>query len=258
MSLLDDYSELESRLDQNVLKAYFENIPKQDIPAYWQAWYDILYSKFSQFNNAEKQICLQLLAEIFPKYNIWDPGLAYHKREDIIVMRKEQGVFGEYIQNQELRESTSDVYDLVGVSDLPFQDGVKKRIERCINEYIEYFMFKDTDAIDEEITDILNTLHKLDPYQSTISRVTIEKIDIDSIIYQILLPYTNSHNQAQLRIGLFRNDYYIMYDSEYIDNDNSKRDCKYVIETKYDEILNFLTQLLDMRIKENNSLFISA
>ena len=257
MSLLDDYSELESRLDQSALKAYFENIPKQDIPAYWQAWYDILYSKYSQFNNVEKQICLKLLAEIFPKYNMWDPGLVYHKEKDII-MQKEQGVFGEYIQNQELQEPTSDVYDLVGVSDLPFQDGAKRYIEGCINEYIEYFMFKDTDVLDEEITEVLNTLHKLDPYQSTISRFTIEKIDMDRIIYQILLPYTNSHNRTQLHIGLFHNDYYIIHDSEYIDKDNSKRDCKCVIKTKYDEILNFLTQLLDMRIKENNSLFIGA
>ena len=42
MSLLDDLNVLETNLDIGSIQDYLDNLPKYDIPAYWQAWYDII------------------------------------------------------------------------------------------------------------------------------------------------------------------------------------------------------------------------
>lgn len=256
MSLLDDLNILETNLDIGSIQEYLDNLPKHDIPAYWQAWYDLIYSKFTQFSNKEKQICLQLLSDTYPKYNLWDPGIVYHKEKDKFIP-KCQWADGILMPNSELMTTkpSDNIYELVGISDIPFTSGASKHIKKCIEDYIEYFMFKDTEVLTDEITEILSTLHKLDPHQSTIGNISIEKIDIDNIINQILFPYTNQEIRNKISTGLFHNNYYILVDQNFI------KVVQDVIEetiplknigTKYDEISYLLNRLLDIKIKEEN------
>lgn len=246
MSLLDDLNILETNLDIGSIQDYLDNLPKHDIPAYWQAWYDIIYSKFIQFSNKEKQICLQLLSDTYPKYNLWDPGIVYHKEEDKFIP-KDQWMDGILMPNPELMSTkpSDNICELIGISDNTVSS---KHIKKCIEGYIEYFMFKDTDVLTEEITEILSTLHKLDPHQSTIGNISIEKINIDNIINQILFPYTNQEIRDKICMGLFHNNYHILVDQEFISGTTPLK----IIETKYDEISYLLNRLLDIKIKEEN------
>lgn len=252
MSLLDDLNILETNLDIGSIQDYLDNLQKHDMPAYWQAWYDIIYSKFAQFSNKEKQICLQLLLDTYPKYNLWDPGVVYHKEKDKFIP-KEQWVDGILVPNPELMTTkpSDEIYELIGISDIPFTLGSTSKynpVKKGIEDYIEYLIFKDADVLTEEITEILSTLHKLDPHQSTIGNISVEKKDIDDIIDQFLFPYINQKIQYQIRIGLFHNNYYILVNQEFINGTTPLK----IIETKYDEISYLLNRLLDIKIKEEN------
>lgn len=255
MSLLDDLNTLETNLDIGSIQDYLDNLPKHDIPAYWQAWYDIIYSKFTQFSNKEKQICLQLLLDTYPKYNLWDPGIVYHKEKNKFIS-KGTWVDGILLPSSELMTTkpSDEIYELVGIADVPFTPGASKHVKQCIEDYIEYFMFKDTDALTEEMTEILSTLHKLYPHQSTISNVFIEK-NVDEMINRFLFPYMNQEIRDHIHIGLFRNNYHILIDQDFImvdqDDINGSIPLK-SIETKYDEISYLLNRLLDIKMKEEN------
>lgn len=259
MSLLDDLNVLETNLDIGSIQDYLDNLPKHDIPAYWQAWYDIIYSKFTQFSNKEKQICLQLLLDVYPKYNLWDPGVVYHKEKEKFIP-KHQWVDGVLAPNPELMTTkpSDEIYELIGISGMPFAPGASKHIKKCIEDYIEYFMFKDTDALTEEITEILSTLHKLDPHQSTISDISIEKNDVNEMINRFLFPYMNQEIRNHIQTGLFHNNYYILVDQDFImvDQDVVEGSMSPIplksIETKYNEISHLLNRLLDIKIKEEN------
>ena len=259
MSLLDDLNILETNLDIGSIQDYLDNLPKHDMPAYWQAWYDLIYSKFLQFSNKEKHICLQLLLDTYPKYNLWDPGAVYHKEKDKFIP-KERWVCGELLPNPELMTTkpSDNIYELIGISGMPFAPGASKHIRKCIEDYIECFMFKDTDVLTEEITEILSTLHKLDPHQSTISDISIEKNDVNDMINRFLFPYMNQEIRNHIHTGLFHNNYYILVDQDFImvDQDVIEGPMPPLplrsIETKYDEISHLLNRLLDIKIKEEN------
>ena len=261
MSLLDDLNILETNLDIGSIQDYLDNLPKHDMPAYWQAWYDLIYSKFTRFSSKEKQICLQLLLDTYPKHNLWDPGIVYHKEKDKFIP-KNKWVDGILTTNPELiaTKPSDNIYELIGVSDIPLAPGASKHIKKCIEDYIEYFMFKDTDVLTEEIAEILSTLHKLDPHQSTISDISIEKNDVNDMINHFLFPYMNQEIMDQIHTGLFHNDYHILIDQgedDFIVIDHKQDVIEGTIplksiETKYDEISYLLNRLLDIKIKEEN------
>lgn len=251
MSLLDDLNILETNLDIGSIQNYLDNLPKHDIPAYWQAWYDLIYSKFTQFSNKEKQICLQLLLDTYPKYNLWDPCVVYHKEKDKFIP-KGQWIDGMLIPSSELMitKPSDEIYELIGISDIPITLGQAQYnpVKICIESYINYFMFKDTDVLTEEITEVLNTLHKLDPRPSSMSNIYVEKNDADDIIDQILFSYMNQEIRDHICAGLFHNNYYILADQGFISEVTPLKS----IETKYDEISYLLNRLLDIKIKEEN------
>ena len=256
MSLLDDLNILETNLDIGSIRDHLDNLPKYDIPAYWQAWYDIIYSKFTQFSNKEKQICLQLLLDTYPRYNLWDPGVVYHKGKDKFIP-KGQWIDGMLIPSSELMTTkpSDEIYELIGISDMPLASVAFKHIQKGIEDYIEYFMFKDTDVLTEEITEILSTLHKLDPHQSTISNISVEKNDVNDMTNRFLFPYMNQEIRDHIHTGLFRNNYHILVDQDFIivDQDDIKGPIPLKsIETKYNEISYLLNRLLDIKIKEEN------
>lgn len=251
MSLLDDLNILETNLDIGSIQDYLDNLQKRDMPAYWQAWYDLIYSKFAQFSNKEKRICLQLLLDTYPKYNLWDPGVVYHKEKDKFIP-KGQWIDGMLMPSSELMTTkpSDEIYELIGISDIPFTPSATlySPIKICIENHIEYFMFKDTDVLTEDITEILSTLHKLDPHQSTTGNIYVEKNDADDIIDEILFPYMMQEIKDRICGGLFRNNYYILVDQEFISGATPLKS----IETKYDEISYLLNRLLDIKIKEEN------
>ena len=148
---------------------------------------------------------------------------------------------------------SDEIYELIGISDLPFAPGASKHIKKCIDDYIEYFMFKDTDVLTEEITEILSTLHKLDPHPSTTGNILVEKNDVNDMINRFLFPYMNQEIRNHIHIGLFHNNYHILIDQDFIMVDHIEGVIPLkIIETKYDEISYLLNRLLDIKIKEEN------
>lgn len=79
MSLLDGYNELDEMSGMDTARHFLlNNIEEQDIPAFFQAWYDVFMENFKDLPNDQKITYLNTMKEYLPKYrmghNIYQVG----------------------------------------------------------------------------------------------------------------------------------------------------------------------------------------
>lgn len=261
MSLLDDFQTLDNNVGKESFIYYIENLSNIDTPAYWQAWYDILKEDFLQFSLDKRIQCLKVLREYFPKYNIWNthiivedgPTPKYNICETLInVDVGKDGPKPKYLLDDDYLASSKEKYEgsrkiLVGMSDTPNKNTqAYHNICSSIQKWIDYFTFHNADVFSEELSDVFSVLNKLDRHKqdsyTLIENLLIESISPKQIIREVLTPYLNILCIPWLLHGMFRDNYYLISDTEYI---NDLKFQHIVVETKYNEIKQYLERLID-------------
>ena len=240
MSLLDDYSELEKKMDLGVLQIYFENLPRQDAPAHFQVWHDILKEEFDDAPYEAKCAYLRALQMSLPNYSMWDPELIY-----LI----EQNEFAATYVGEEYREwirtTPKDSYRwVIAVNGLTQALEAQRFTTSLIQKYIDDIKLISTSAFNDEMRDVLKMLNNADPYHHCKSSIdVVENISASMVIKKALFAYHKLAIINKIDDGAFREEYYLLdLTGEFVSKCTK-------IESKYQEIKDCLKSLIDICIK---------
>lgn len=241
MSLLDDYSELEKKMDLGALQIYFKDLPKQDTPAHFQAWQDILEEGFDNASYEVKCAYLRALQISLPNYNMWDPELVYLIEQDKFVATY---VGEEY--RERIKTTPKDSYRwVIAINGFTQSQDSKRFIITLIQKYIDDIKLITTGIFNDEMRDILKMLNNADPYHHCKSSIdVIENISASMVIKKALFAYhDNSTIVNKFCDGAFREEYYLL------DLTGEFAQVRTKIESKYQEIKDCLKSLIDICIK---------
>lgn len=231
MSLLDDYDKLTNSAIENECEDYLNSIDKYDIPAFYQAWYDILKKQFLDLSNQHKVIYLNTLKDYFP----W--GLIQRYRR---VFNNQ----AEYI---------------FSITNHKYNDKCKSGVTELINQYIEVYSTSYDSLPSMDFVDTMDFMNTIDNLQTRVTHTTTSAIlkdyytDINNIINHILLNYNINEGYAGLKdylsAGNFRRPYYV-FETEPISNYTEVfLKPKIPINSKYWDIKQYLERLINHRIE---------
>ena len=242
MSLLDDYSELEKKMDLGALQIYFKDLPRQDAPAHFQAWHDILQEEFDDASYEVKCAYLRALQMSLPNYNMWDPELIYLIEQDKFTATYVGDEYREWVKTA----SKNSYRWLIAVNGLQASDS-KKIITSLIQKYIDDIKLITTGVFNDEMRDVLKMLNAADPYHHRSCSIDVaENISAVMVIKKALFAYHKLAIVSKFNEGAFREEYYLLdLTGEFI-----QRHTK--IESKYQEIKDCLRSLIDICIKTTN------
>lgn len=237
MSLLDDYSELEKKMDLGALRIYFENLPRQDAPAHFQAWHDILKEEFDDVSHEVKYAYLRALQMSLPIYSMWDPELIYLIEKNEFAATYVGEEYKEWIKT-----TPKDSYRwVIAVNGLTQTTDV---IITLIQKYIDDIKLITTGVFNDEMRVVLKMLNDADPYHhSSYSIDVVENISASMVIKKALFAYHKSAVVNKFNDGAFREEYYLLdLTGEFVQKCTK-------IESKYQEIKDCLKSLIDICIK---------
>ena len=241
MSLLDDYSELEKKMDLGALRIYFEDLPSQDTPAHFQAWHDILEEEFDDASYEMKCAYLRALQMSIPNYSMWDPELIYLIEQDKFTATYVGEEYREWV-----RITPKDSYRWVIAV-----NGSTQTIDiiiTLIQKYIDDIKMITTGVFNDEMRDVLKMLNNADPYHYHSCSIDVaENISASMVIKKALFAYHKSTAVSKFNDGAFREEYYLLdLTGEFVQKCTK-------IESKYQEIKDYLKSLIDICIKTPNN-----
>ena len=244
MSLLDDYSELEKKLDLGALQIYFDNLPRQDTPACFQAWHDILKEEFDEASYEVKCAYLRALQMSLPNYSMWDPELIYLIEQNEFTATRVGDEYREWI-----RSTPKDSYRwVIAVNGLVQALDAQRFTTSLIQKYIDDIKLISTGAFNDEMRDVLKMLNNADPYHHRSCSIdVVENISSTMVIKKALFAYHKTSLINKINDGAFREEYYLFDLTEEFVQKCTK------IESKYQEIKDCLKCLIDICIKTPNN-----
>jgi hypothetical protein len=240
MSLLDDYSELEKKMDLGALQIYFKELSRQDAPAHFQAWRDILEEEFDDASYEEKCAYLRALQISLPNYSMWDPELIYLIEQNEFVATYVGEEYREWI-----RKTPKDSYRwVIAVNGLVQTLDAQRFIKSMIQKYIDDLKLITSGAFNDEMRDVLKMLNNADPYHHRSCSIdVVESISATMVIKKALFAYHKLALVNKFNDGAFREEYYLFDLTE-----EFARKCT-EIKSKYQEIKDYLKSLIDICIK---------
>lgn len=240
MSLLDDYSELEKKMDLGALRIYFKDLSRQDAPAHFQAWRDILEEEFDDASYEEKCAYLRALQMSLPNYSMWDPELIYLIEQNEFAATYVGEEYREWI-----RKTPKDSYRwVIAVNGLVQTLYAQRFIKSMIQKYIDDLKLITSGAFNDEMRDVLKMLNNADPYHHRSCSIdVVESISATMVIKKALFAYHKLALVNKFNEGAFREEYYLFDLTE-----EFARKCT-EIKSKYQEIKDYLKSLIDICIK---------
>lgn len=242
MSLLDDYSELEKKMDLGALQIYFKDLPRQDVPAHFQAWHDILEEEFDDASYEMKCAYLRALQMSLPNYNMWDPELIYLIEQDKFTATYVGNEYREWIKTA----SKNSYRWMIAVNGFPLSQAsdTKKIIISLIQKYIDDIKLITSGVFNDEMRDVLKMLNAADPYHHRSCSIDVaENISAVIVIKKALFAYHKLAIVNKFNDGAFREEYYLFDLTEEFVQKCTK------IESKYQEIKDCLKSLINICIK---------
>lgn len=231
MSLLDDYDKLTNSAIENECMDYLNSIDKYDIPAFYQAWYDILKKQFLDLSNPHKVIYLNTLKDYFP----W--GLIQRYR----------------------RVSDNHTEYIFSITNHKYNDKCKSGVTELINQYIEVYSTSYDSLPSMDFVDTMDFMNTIDNLQTCITHTTTSAIlkdyytDINNIINCILLNYNINEGYAGIRdylsAGNFRWTYNVFETEPFLNYTEIFLKPKTIIDSKYWDIKQYLERLINHRIE---------
>ena len=240
MSLLDDYSELEKKMDLGALRIYFENLPRQDAPAHFQAWHDILQEEFDDASYEVKCAYLRALQMSLPNYSMWDPELIYLIEQDKFTATYVGEEYKEW-----LRTTPKESYRwVIAVNGLVQTLDAQRFIKSLLQKYIDDLKLITSGVFNDEIRDVLKMLNAADPYHHRSCSIdVVESISASMVIKKALCVYHKLALVNKFNEGAFREEHYL-FD---LSGEFAQKCTK--IESNYQEIKDCLKCLIDICIK---------
>ena len=219
MGILDDFDDLNVMSDIESARFYLKGLSIEDVPALYQAWYDIFMEEFEQVDNSIKILYLNILKQEFPKYRIWLPSIIYNEIDNSTIYYSKESKF----------PCKKGDYNVVCASD--------DAAEAAQNLGI--------------INDVINV--NIDAYVHNYLLYDDTKYPVGHIFKHTLFKM-NSSIRNDVSKGLFRDHYYMISESSwalywYFNRDNTSELTPKKITSKYSDIKYFIKNIIDTKIK---------
>lgn len=221
MGILDDYDDLNNTACIEEARFYLKELSIEDVPALYQAWYDIFMEEFEQVDNSIKILYLNILKQEFPKYRIWLPSIIYNEIDNSTTYYSKESEFPHKKGDYNIVCIIDDVAEAaqnLGIID----DVINANIDAYVHNYL---LYDDT------------------------------KYPIGHIFKHTLFKITSSIRDDVSK-GLFRDHYYMISESSWVlywccvNHDSTPLELTpKKITSKYSDIKYFIKNIINTKIK---------